>query len=97
MTDNIDVNPATADGKVSVATDLVDDVHYPIYKQALGADGEAELVSTDNPLPVATTTAAAIQQERIIDLLEDATQQLKMIVLHLQSMTDEHITKDDIE
>jgi len=40
MTDNIPVNPATAGGKQKVATEKVGDIHYPVYKQAFGEDGE---------------------------------------------------------
>jgi methyl coenzyme M reductase alpha subunit len=52
MTDNIDVSPSTTEGRVQVATDEVSGVHYPVYKMAVGADGEANPVSITAPLHV---------------------------------------------
>ena len=55
--DNIPVNPAIDAGAVDVATDEVTDsegnvTHYPVYKFAVGVNGEAELADADSPLPV---------------------------------------------
>ena len=58
--DNIDVKPSTNRNAVSVATDVVDGVHIPIYKQAIGGDGEANPVGYDNPIPVQDTQAAML-------------------------------------
>lgn len=52
MADNIGVRPSTTTGSVTVATDDIDGVHYPIYKQSYGADGEQTPVSINNRLPV---------------------------------------------
>lgn len=53
MADTINVKPSTASDAVKVATDEVGNVHYPVYKIAIGDDGEARLVDeNDNPLPV---------------------------------------------
>ena len=50
MSDNVNVKPSTDATAISVATDDVDNVHYPIYKMATGDDGEATLISYDNKL-----------------------------------------------
>ncbi len=52
MSDNIDVRPSTDTGRVTVATDDIGDVHYPIYKIAYGADGSVTSVDATTPLPV---------------------------------------------
>lgn len=54
MADNIGVRPSTTTGSVNVATDDIGGVHYPIYKQAYGSDGEAISVDLATPLPVTT-------------------------------------------
>ena len=53
MPDNIDVAPSKAAVTAKVATDLVDNVHYPVYKLAVSLDGSTPVhVSSTNPLPV---------------------------------------------
>lgn len=52
MTDNIKVNPSSEQESVSVATDNIDNVHYPVYKMAIGDDGEADLIDKSNRVPV---------------------------------------------
>jgi len=52
MSDNVKVNPSLNNAAISVATDDIDNVHYPIYKHAFGADGTATQVDKDNRLPV---------------------------------------------
>lgn len=42
MADNIAVRPSTATTKVTVATDEISSVHYPIYKTAYGANGSVQ-------------------------------------------------------
>lgn len=96
MSDNIKVKPASGTSALNVATDDIGGVHYPVYKLAIGADGSATLIG-DEGLPIQLDNNTIIQQERIIGLLDDTVQQLKIMNLHLQSMTDEHITKDDTE
>lgn len=58
MADNIKVRPSQ--GGVNVATDVVDDVHYPIYKTAIGDQGEAVFVSATDPLPISDVNADEI-------------------------------------
>ena len=78
MTDNITVHPSTEDNRVSVATDEVDQVHYPIYKLALGADGEAVLVSADTPIPVQVT--AHTHESDSVTLLNEISAKLSTLI-----------------
>jgi len=50
VSDNVAVKPSDASNAISVATDEVDGVHYPIYKLATGGDGEATLVGASVPV-----------------------------------------------
>ena len=53
MSDNINVHPSSEDGRVAVATDEVDSVHYPVYKQAFSEESDTPThVSSENPLPI---------------------------------------------
>jgi len=54
MTDNTTVLPSSEAGSITVATDDVSGVHYPIYKLATGGDGVANEISSDNPIPIHT-------------------------------------------
>ena len=98
MADNIHVNPGTAAGKLQVATDDIGGVHFPIYKQAFGADGAQTPVSGSDPLPVLTVLAEKtyMQQEAILEATENLEVQLKIMNVHLQAMTGEKITKEDV-
>lgn len=49
MADNIPITPGSG---ATVATDEVGSRHFQLIKPAFGVDGEATLVSADNPLPV---------------------------------------------
>jgi len=78
MADNIPVNPATATGRVKVATDEVGDVHYPIYKLATGENGEAALIDTNNPLPV--QTAKQTHETDMVTVLNEISQKLSILI-----------------
>lgn len=52
MPDNIKVYPSPEGTAVDVATDVVAQTHYPIYKIAKGGDGEATLIDDEYKLPV---------------------------------------------
>ena len=54
MSDNVAVKPSDASNAISVATDEVDGVHYPIYKLATGGDG---LLAIRIPAPVRVAVA----------------------------------------
>jgi hypothetical protein len=51
MADNIGVRPSTTTGSVSVATDDIGGVHYPVYKNGFGPDGSYSGVTQTLPLP----------------------------------------------
>ena len=57
MAKNIGVRPSTTTGSLNVKVDPVieDEIltHYPVNKLAIGADGEATLISESSPVPVA--------------------------------------------
>ena len=93
MADNIDVNPGNESDKVSVATDDIDGVHYPIYKFAIGADGEATLVDSDNRIPV------KLEYEPLADVLsclQRIEKELLKMNLYNALAHDEEITNEDI-
>lgn len=87
MGDNIKVRPS--EGGVDVATDIVDDVHYPIYKAALGDEGDAELVSSANPIPTCD-----LQSE---ELLKNIFIQLKKLNMYMAMLTEFEISDNEIE
>jgi hypothetical protein len=83
MSDNIDVNPSVDAGAVSVATDEITDndgkiTHYPIYKLATGADGEAELVNPDNPIQV--QIAKQTHETDSVFLLNEISRKLSILI-----------------
>lgn len=99
MTDNIDVKPGEGATAVSVATDDVSGVHYPIYKLAVGADGAAVLVSADNPIPFGSVNindANHTRSAHIEVLLDSVVKQMKITNLHLSVISGVDITKADI-
>lgn len=87
MADNIKVRPS--EGGVNVATDVVDGVHYPVYKTAVGDDGEAVLVSSQTPLPISSSISEEILQQVLV--------QLKKINSQLVMLTDVDITDDEVK
>lgn len=110
MVDNIKVNPAPEGTAVDVATDVVDDVHHPMYKVEFGGDGEATQVSSSNPLPVAlpddplpvsvpteATEAELNAANKIENLLKNIATQIKINNLYLQEMSGLTFTENDIE
>ncbi len=87
MADNIKVRPS--EGGVNVATDVVDGVHYPIYKVATGMDGNAIPVSDEIPFP---TTSSIIEE-----ILQQMLLQLKKINSQLVMLTDVDIANNEVE
>jgi hypothetical protein len=97
MPDNVNVKPSTDATAVSVATDDVDGVHYPIYKLAIGADGSASLIDDEeNAIPIKLNSVSFAQQEDLIDTVHKLNTQLRIISLVLQEAFDVRITEDDI-
>ena len=56
MTDNVDVLEGIGNGTISVATDEIGTVHYPVYKISYGPFGSQTPVSPANPLPIGFPT-----------------------------------------
>lgn len=78
MADNINVKPDTGDSAVAVATDDVGGVHYPLYKIAIGSDGEASLVSVSNGLPTTASTSDANAFYALKDSVDTLVKQIKI-------------------
>jgi len=97
LTDSIGVRPSSGLSSVPVATDKVDGFHYPVYKLAVGADGAAVLVDADNALPVILSTKGEAVQNEILQGIKSLEKQLKIMNIHLSMMTDNEITKAEIE
>ena len=93
---NIPVNPATASGKVKVATDEVGDVHYPIYKSAYGADGEVTIVDSDNPLPMAFDADASRNIIEDHAIQRSILNQLKLLNARIEEAFNTSIREEDI-
>lgn len=87
MSDNIKVRPS--EGGVNVATDVVDGVHYPVYKMATGADGNAVLVSAEIPFPTSSSNME--------ELLQQMLMQLKKINYQLVMLTDVDIANNEVD
>jgi hypothetical protein len=101
MSDNVRItqnaNSTPPDGTV-IATDDVSGVQYQIMKLATGGDGEANLISSDNPITINIPASSALTRAdiEITTLLKDILEQLKMQTLHLQEITDLVVEKDDL-
>jgi hypothetical protein len=58
--DNVTVNPGENENAISVATDEIDGVHYPVYKMSYGGLGVQTPVSSSNPLPIIVDSSAPV-------------------------------------
>jgi len=96
MADNIKVFPQDQAGSVDVATDVVGTTHYPVYKLALGKDGAATLVTTDG-LPIQFSDIGKAQHDEQMQVLEKLVKEMKIMNLHLSMMTDNEITKAELD
>lgn len=95
--DSIKVKPSTERVAVQVATDEVDSVHYPIYKMAIGGDGEAILVDTDNPLPINDNITKLLIENEVVDLLGKVLKELKKVNAYNAMAHGEELENGDIE
>ena len=95
----IDVQPGERPGKLPVVTNELDNgQHLPVYT---AADASGVPIDENNPLPVETnsvelTERTFMQQEDILEVIRSLEVQLKIMNIHLQSMTGEEITKEDL-
>lgn len=98
--DNIDVNPGDAAGAVSVATDEVEikgkKVHYPVYKLAVGEDGEAILISGDNPIPIKQTADDINRNSSLQESIDEMVLQMKILNKYMAEGFDNEITEEDV-
>jgi hypothetical protein len=58
--DNVKVNPGGANNAISVATDEIDGIHYPVYKMSYGELGVQIPISPSNPLPIVVDSSTPI-------------------------------------
>jgi hypothetical protein len=94
LTDNVKVSPSTRATSVDIATDEIDNVHYPIYKVAVGPDGEATLIDEDNPLPIANEPAV---NSTVITLLGELIIEMKIMNAYNALGHDAELTSEDIK
>ena len=102
MADNIEVQPGTKNGRKAVATDEIDNVHYPIYKLSVGPLGIQIPVDEDNPLPVLDNSAALLAAQLETDndtlnLLNDILSELKIMNTYNAMAHNQELTKEDLE
>jgi len=96
MTDNINVKPSTDQSSVSIATDVIDSVHYPVYKLAIGKDGVANLI-TDDGIPIYFTEVMKAHNNEVVQAINKLEKQLKIMNMHLSMITDNEVTKAELE
>lgn len=96
MTDNINVKPGRGGNVKSVATDNVDEVHYPLYKLAIGEDGEASLVSVSNALPVTASDDDVARHTDTKDILSGILMELRIMNAYNAMGFDEELTEKDL-
>lgn len=94
MSDNIPVKPSDAATRVNVATDVVEDVHYPIYKMAQGEDGAIVLISEDTPLYVKTD---AVTNSQILTALNELITEMKINNAYQALAHDSVLTEEDLK
>jgi hypothetical protein len=95
MPDNIGVKPNTTTCSVQVATDEINEIHYPIYKIAYGEDGEAELVNADAPLPI-ESAQLLLEIRETHHLLGHMLIQLKLQTEMMKEAFNSTLTERDI-
>lgn len=101
MADNIKVAPSEKSGAVDVATDEVANsegkiTHYPIYKLAIGEDGEAILIDGDNPIPVTQTADDINRFSCLKESIDEMVVQMKILNRYMAKGFDEEIKEEDI-
>ena len=96
--DNIYVKPSADVKRVSVATDLVDDVHYPIYKQAFSADGVAPVpVSADDPMPVSFAAYPNnVMLAKQTEVMQSVLHEMKLLNARFEEAFRTNMTTGDV-
>lgn len=88
--DNVKVKESDSHTAINVATDEIDDVHFPIYKTAYGDDGSQTPVSKENPLPITSDVES-------LCLLNNILTELKIMNLYNALAHNQELTKEDTE
>ena len=99
MSDNVKVNPGQEGYAITVATDDIGGIHYPIYKVSYGADGAQTPVDADNPLPTENKELIASKLETdndMLNLLNDVLSELKIMNLYNAMTHNQELTKEDL-
>jgi len=96
MPDNIDVTPSQESTRVTVSTDLVNGVHYPVYKQAFSLEGEVPVhVSTTDPMPV-SIKATGGEMSELVDLNRGLLIELKLMNMRIEAMVNSGLGHEDV-
>jgi len=95
LTDNVRIQPPEVNNQtVEVRTEVIDKVHYPLYKQASGSAG-AE-VSVSNPIYVAVANPyknlLALEMQ---ETNEDILKELRTLNAYMALMTNEEDPPND--
>jgi len=105
----IDVQPGERPGKIPVVTVVLENgQHLPLYALT---DSSGVAIDSDNALPVnvggtvslaveqstAQATEARVMDETTAGLLSNILKEIKIMNLHLSMMTDNEITKAEID
>ncbi len=98
--DNIGVQPQTNLSSVKVATDEIEvdgkKVHYPIYKIAVGEDGEAILIDEDNPIPITLTANDINRHSHLKESIDELVLQMKILNKYMAEGFDNEIKEEDL-
>ncbi len=75
---------------VNVATDVVDETHYPVYKLAVGGEKSAAIVDLNNPLPVELSAVNSSMGDDIKQMVVE----LKLLNRYMESITGNDYRED---
>lgn len=95
LADNVKINPSTRSSGIDVATDEIDNVHYPIYKVAIGANGEAIFIDGDNPLPVDVIESGTKHTTDTVTILNEISKKLSILIKY-EAMLHKIDLEDDM-
>lgn len=80
LVDSVKVSPSTRATSVSIATDEINDIHYPIYKIAIGANGVVTFIDDDNPIPVNVVEAGTKYTTDTVTILNEISKKLSTLI-----------------
>ena len=97
MLEDIGVNPSTEQEAVPVITDKIQGKHVPIYKVAVGEEGEVILVSLENAMPVTLGNAELSRRSNDSEIFVEILNQLKILNLYMAEGFNFTFTEENIE